>query len=104
MKDHIFIGATPAEEPCFPAGHVLGRAEAQIYARQLRREFPAVAFRVLAQPHEFGSYHEVVAEFDDDNEAQMDAAYATESGGSPLWDAAAQVEIAALLANIRIAS
>ena len=99
MRDFINIGSTPPEEDCFPAGHRLARAETAIYCKQLQREFPDGDFRVKGFPHDFGTYHEVVAWFSDEpvtGDRQRQAAFDAEGGGLPNWDEQAKAELAAL--------
>lgn len=89
--NYINIGSTPPDEDCFPAGHPKAYAETLAYKRQLKREFPKGNFRVMAFPHDFGQYHEVVALCGTDEETE--AAYAAEGDSSPLWDAEARKEL-----------
>ena len=88
---YINIGSTPSEEDCFPAGHPKGRAECLVYKRQLKREFPAGNFRVMAFPHDFGTYHEVVAMLGDPDE--QEAAYEAECNASTNWDEEARQDL-----------
>lgn len=99
MRDYINIGSTPPEEDCFPVGHRLARAETAIYCRQLQREFPEGDFRVKAFPHDFGTYHEVVAWYGDETDPATAAAFEAEAGASGCWDAQARAELAALKAE-----
>lgn len=92
MGHYLVIGCTPPEEDCYPAGHPLAYKETLVYLRQLRREFPQGNFRVKAFPHDFGTYHEVVALLGEEN----DAAYAAEATCSPKWDTEALGELARL--------
>lgn len=85
MSNYLNIGSTPCEEDCFPAGHPKAYAETLCYKRQLKREFPAGIFRVKSFPHDFGSYHEVVAMLDGDQDSQQ-AAWDAEADASPTWD------------------
>lgn len=83
MKDFIYIGCTPSEETCFPAGHPQARAEAALYKRMLESLYPAPAncyFSVKGQPHDFGTYYEVVAVYDDEDEVGLEWALQAESG------------------------
>jgi len=89
--DYLNIGTTPSEEDCLSVNDPLARAEAQIYARQLGREFPAGIFRVKGFQHDFGVYYEVVAMLGQ-GEASDAAAFEAEGNGSPRWDAKARHE------------
>lgn len=99
MTNFINIGSTPPEEDCYPVGHRLARGETQIYARQLRREFPAGRFVVKSFPHDFGTYHEVVAM--EGTEEETEAAYAAEGDCAAHWDAEACEELELLRAEDR---
>lgn len=90
-RDHITIGSTPAEEPCIGAGEQGSHRETLIYARQLKREFPAGVFTVKAFEHDFGRYYEVVACYE--TEEQRKAAFDAERGCNGTWDSAARVEL-----------
>lgn len=95
-RDYIDIGSTPANTECFSVGHLLAPAETRIYRDQLQREFPTAILRVRAFPHDFGTYHEVVAYYDTEDEQSVETAYAVESDASPEWDAIARKELEAL--------
>lgn len=98
MKNYVSIGCTPTEESCFPGGHPLSRAEVCIYMRQLQRTYPDAHFRVRAFPHDFGTYHEVVAEYDSGDKLAADAAFDAEAGADH-WDAIARSEYIQLIAK-----
>lgn len=106
MKDYLSIGTVPTEEDCTqnePTGdyQVKQRREARLFAEQVSRYYPepdAGYMTVKSFPHDFGSYYEACAVFDDENEAATDWAYTVEA--DPLgvlreWDTEAK---AALLA------
>ncbi len=92
-REYINIGSTPANEDCFPCGHPLALAETRIYRDQLRREFPTADLRVKAFPHDFGTYHEVVAYYDCEDEQSIETAYAVESDANGEWDDIARKEL-----------
>lgn len=99
MREYLEIGCTPLEEDCLPAGHPLARAECYIYKRQLERAFPDAKIGVRSNPHDFGTYYECVAYYDDEDEHQLDQALAVE-GDSPMsWDDGAKQELKALNAS-----
>lgn len=88
---YVTIGSTPCDEPCIGVGsprHSFSRLETQIYCRQLEREYPAGTFRVKGFRHDFGTYYEVVAWYDDEgqNKEECDAAFQAEGGGRGTWD------------------
>jgi hypothetical protein len=82
MRDYIYIGSAPADAPVaqlgFPDFERLQSVEIAHYLRMLREKFPLPDFRVKREHHEFGSYREVVAYFDDEDEAQVEQAYEAE--------------------------
>jgi len=89
--NYINIGCTPTEEDCFPVNHPKSYAECLIYKRQLKREFPKGTFRVMAFPHDFGTYYEVVALCGGGEEDE--AAYAAECDSPERWDAEARRDL-----------
>lgn len=104
MSDYITLGPTPAGEDCVQAGaddyHTRGRFEMLVYIRQLRRMFPdaeknGVSIKIKSFPHDFGTYHEVCAVFNDENEDALHAAYSMENDLPESWDDAAKAELAA---------
>lgn len=94
MSDYINIGSTPVDEDCLPAGHPQSLAETHVYARQIRREFPAGRFCVKAFPHDFGTYYEVVAKWDTEGSPEHATAFEAEAEASPVWDDEARRELA----------
>lgn len=93
-RDYINIGSTPCEEKCIGVGEAGARTETQIYARQLKREYPDGTFTMKAFPHDFGTYHEVVAWFGgNDNEAERQAAFDAEGDAAPKWDLRSRCEL-----------
>lgn len=93
-RETLEIGATPSEEPCLQLGSPDYTAEA---ARAECRRFIAAIIRLRGDPpagcylavkafsHDFGSYHEVVAKFDADDEEQNDWAYGLEESLPGTW-------------------
>lgn len=109
MADYLNIGSTPAGEDRLSVGHPLARAECTIYKRQLMREFPEGDFRVKSFNHDFGTYFEVVAWYEDNDSDDptertptQQAAWSAESSASEHWDAQALAELKA--AGIREAA
>jgi hypothetical protein len=96
MKEYIEIGVAPIYEPCAQVGkdpveRML--AECRVYARQLKRQFPAGIFRVKRFDHDFGVYYEVVAEFSPEDREAMMAAFAAEENPPLYWDQQAKLEL-----------
>jgi len=96
MKDYIAIGCTPVFESCYQAGHPLAIAETRIFRDQLRRQFPGADLRVKGFPHDFGTYYEVCAYYDDSDEAAVDMAFTIEAGMPENWDDIARKELEVL--------
>lgn len=103
MKDFIYIGSSPYGEPCAQVGspdyHTRSRIECRVFADQLRRLFPPPAggaIRILREPHDFGSYLTVVAEFDPNSEESVNWAYRIEAEGPEHWDAEAKEQLTTL--------
>lgn len=91
MIDHLNIGCTPYDENCFPAGHPKARRECQIFLRQLQRQFPGADLRVKGFPHDFGTYYEVCAFYND--KESMNLAFQVESESPGKWDEIAKAEM-----------
>lgn len=97
MIDYLYIGECPADEECLQNDDPRSAAECRIYARQLRRQFPLARIRVKREPHDFGSYHTVVAEYDDGIPEEMGAAFDVEENSPLNWDLQAKFELSELL-------
>ena len=94
MKDFINIGPVPYEEPCAQVGSPdyqrQARQECTRFINLLRRtlgEEPENAhLEIKSNPHDFGTYYEVVCQFDDDDEEAAKYAYRCESEAHSQWD------------------
>ena len=94
MRDHITIGPVPCEEPCAQVGapdyQQQARQECTRFINLLRRtlgEEPENAhLAIKSNPHDFGTYYEVVCHFDDDDEEAAKYAYRCESEAPSQWD------------------
>jgi hypothetical protein len=101
MRDALSLGATPYGEACASVGdedyRTRARAECRAYIGQLTRMFgePPDGCRLIIRscPHDFGSYLDVEAVFDPDNEPAVRFAYRLEDGVPELWDAEAREEL-----------
>ena len=104
MRDYLTIGTVPTDEDCTynePTGdyQVKQRREARLFAEQIRRHYPEPNngyITVKAFPHDFGSYYEACAVFDDNDEAAVTWAYTVEA--DPLaalreWDEPARAAL-----------
>ena len=91
------IGGTPADEPCAQTAATnyefsdLNRVECQAYVMALRRKYgeppDGAEYLIKANPHDFGTYREVVIRFDPDIPAAVQYAEKVERGLS-LWEEA----------------
>lgn len=98
--EFMYVGAAPHEEECVQVSSTHDylpamRRELAAYSRQLTRVFPppeGACFTVKWESHDFGSYGEVVAKFDPQNQAHVDWALAAELGCDH-WDALARAEL-----------
>lgn len=93
-RDYLEIGSVPADEACEQLGPNYdprkAKAEGRAYIEQLRRVFgrePRGARLILkANPHDFGTYHEVVCEYDDEDREAYDYALKIEANSPATWD------------------
>lgn len=100
--DYLTLGPTPADEDYAQLGcdgyATKARREGNAYINQLTRMFPLasklVTFKVKFHPHDFGSYMEVTAVYDDKNEQSVMAAYEIEANLPVTWDDEARAELA----------
>jgi len=101
MRDYISIGSTPHAERCLPAGspHNLQRRECSIFANQILRHYPipqGANLTIKANQHEYGTYFEVNAYYDEDDPSQVEWAYAVEADELDkleYWDDLAKEEL-----------
>lgn len=98
----IYIGSSPYEEDCAqttnPNYHRIAMLELKLYKRLLEALYPppeGAFFKIVWQNHDFGTYGEVVAKFDEDNQAHADWAYLAEDGCAT-WDEPSKQELQAL--------
>lgn len=92
-REYVELGSVPCDEDCAQVGsdnyRERMREESARYIAQLRRRFPdmpeSVTLGVKSFPHDFGTYHEVVAWFDTRDEVAISAAYAVENNLPSTW-------------------
>ena len=109
LFDHLSIGPSPTNERCAQVGEPdyaeRSRRECRAYVRQLRRvlgDEPAKAsLAVKANPHDFGTYREVVCYFDPSDRAALDYAFRAEELAPAEWDDEARTELG-LAPTIRV--
>lgn len=89
MKDRLDLGPVPAQEQSEQVGRNCDydrmRLECRTFKEQVERNHPipdelrgVCGYKVHGNPHEFGTYFEVVAWFDSNSHAAMDWAYTAE--------------------------
>lgn len=101
MLDYLTIGPAPADEPCAQVGSENYKSQTKmecfVYIKQLKRVYgepPEGSYlRIKGFPHDFGTYHEVVVEYE--NEKGMEYAFKCESGCAE-WDEESKAELKAL--------
>jgi hypothetical protein len=97
MYDYIYLGSSPANEPCVqstdPDYGIKAHAECSRYKAILQRLYseahdgqPCPArIMVKSESHDFGTYYEVVCKFDCDDTEQCEAAYWLDSNSPVQW-------------------
>lgn len=91
--DYIDLGSTPSEEPCTQLGAgydpLIACAECQRYINQLRKQFGTEPFGshfiISSNHHDFGTYYEVVIQFDADDAEQVKWALNVEANLPAKW-------------------
>lgn len=103
MKTYLDISATPAEESCVQVGSenypYWAKLECLTLIGQIRRQLgpePESAKLITkANPHDFGTYYEVVINYDDDYPDATTYAFDCEAGRMGTeWDAEAKRQLA----------
>jgi hypothetical protein len=92
---------TPLDEPCAQVGSENyirnSRKEAQAFINQIMRKHgnppKGVMLTTKSNPHDFGSYLDVVIRFDEDDEVASGYAYGVENDPSNEWDDEALKEL-----------
>jgi len=97
MRDYLSLGPVPCDEDCAQVGSELypkwSSKEGAAFIHQLERQFPGCRFRGKCFPHDFGSYHDVVVMFDDDESDEVEKAFEAEHNTPQKWDAEARAEL-----------
>jgi hypothetical protein len=99
-RDFVDVGCTPHEEDCEQLGPdynpVRAKAECKALIGQLRRMYGEEPFgarlKVTSNPHDFGTYYEVVCEYNDTNEEAANYAFGCEDIPDH-WDYEAKKEL-----------
>jgi len=103
MKHFVEIGSTPGSEPCAQVGsptyETMARMECRAMMNLLRRLFgqepDGAKLQIKSNPHDFGTYLEVVCWYDDAKDASVDYAFKCEGEGPEIWDKQALAELRA---------
>jgi hypothetical protein len=101
MKEVLELCCSPVYEDCAQVGsedyYVQVKKECRALINQLRRQFgnepPGCILFIKSNSHDFGTYHEVAAKFDDNNEEAIEYAYKIESNLPLRWDEEAKKEL-----------
>ena len=95
MRDDISIGSAPSEEECVqvnPQGdyHEAMRAECRRFLELIRKKLgpepPGARLAITNNPHDFGTYYDVVVYFEDQDEEARRYAFRCESLSPRTWD------------------
>ena len=93
MRDFMDIGSTPSDEPCAQVGedNYMERAREEcnrfieLIRKKLGEEPPGARLAVKSNPHDFGTYLEVVCHFEDSDEEARIYALRCESEAPRTW-------------------
>lgn len=99
-KETLYLGSSPVEEPCAQVGqygyYPLAKAECDRYQALIVKKFgpppEGAVLHVKEYHHDYGSYLELVLDFDPDSVDQRDYAAALDNEGPLRWDDDAPVE------------
>lgn len=93
MVDYLHLSPVPIEEPCQQVPYAypdLARKECLVFIEQLRRVFgpepEGARLRVKACPHDFGTYYDVIVQYDDTIEEAVEYAFNLENNLPESWD------------------
>ena len=92
MRDWVDIGATPCEEDCQSVPYqdsALARRECLAFIEAIRKahghEPTGARLAIKSNPHDFGTYYEVVCYFNDEHEAAVEYAFKCENDAPRTW-------------------
>jgi hypothetical protein len=98
-------GTTPADEDCAQVGDegyaLSARREGRAFINQIHREFGEkieavgedIIIKISSQGHDFGTYYEVIALYNPENEKAVELAFDIENNVSTEWDEEARKEL-----------
>jgi hypothetical protein len=101
MKNYDTIGSTPAEEDCVQVGssdyEQRARRECNAFKNQILRIFGtppgSASISIRSFPHDFGSYLEVVCNYDDESEEESEYNLKCINETPTKWDEIALAEL-----------
>lgn len=104
MGEEIYLGPVPLEEDCAQVGsdgyYERSRVECRAYINQLKRQFgeppTGGSLKILACPHDFGTYHEVIAIFNEIYPDSCKWAFEIEENLPMRWDEEALIDLTIL--------
>ncbi len=93
-RDYVDIGSSPSDEDCAQVGspdyYTRAKAECARFIELIRKTLgevpPGAHLAVKSNPHDFGTYYEVVCYYQDDDEEARKYAYRCESDAPAKWD------------------
>lgn len=92
MRYYIDIGSNPSGEELFfdvKNSSEQQRSECRAFIQAIRKtlgpEVGTAQLKVKGNPHDFGTYYEVVCYYDDNDEVGMDYAFKCESESPEYW-------------------
>jgi hypothetical protein len=100
--DHLDLGSAPSDEDCAQVGvdenyEARAKRECRALINQFKRMCgdppPDARFRIMANPHDFGTYYSVVIDFDPNDEDAVAYAYRCDEEAPDQWDMAARLEL-----------
>lgn len=94
MRDYIDIGSTPCEEECAQVGSEdylkKARVECKRFMELIRKKLgpepPGAELRIKSNPHDFGTYLEVVCYYEEGNEEALAYALKCEADAPMTWN------------------
>lgn len=95
MREYLELGSVPFGENCVQVGaddyYTKYREESNRYIEQLKHRFPEINnvncyFSIKGFPHEFGTYHEVVINYNDNDDAAINFAFFVENNLPEYWN------------------
>ena len=111
--DHLDLGSAPADEACAQLSvddeyEVQAKRECRALINQFTRRCwdppPGAFFRMMANPHDFGTYYSVAIHFDPNDDDALAYAYRCDEESPDQWDLAARLELDAARQSQRAAS